>query len=68
MITKAYILPSGEMMHPQRLEAPGIIGDGWAFAEPHTAAYDAWFDFAEKANPAVIALAVRLKRAGQQKT
>lgn len=68
MNTKAYILPSGEIMYPKRLEAPGIIGDGWGFAEPHTPAYDAWREFSERATPQVVALAVRLKRAGQQKT
>lgn len=65
---QAYILPSGEVMFPQRVDLPGAIGDGWAFAEPHTPDYDAWIDFAEKATPEIIALASQLKRAGQQKT
>lgn len=68
MSFRAYILPSGEMMYPRRLEIPGAIGDGWGFAEPHTEPYNLWIDFSTKATPEIIALAVRLKREIHQKT
>lgn len=65
---KAYVLPSGEMMYPKRLSTPDAIGDGWAFAERNTPEYEQWLPFSAKAPPGVVALAMRLKRAGQQKT
>lgn len=65
---KAYILPSGEVLYPKRLDLPGVVGDGWDFAERNTQEYEQWEPFSTKAPPEVVALAMRLKRAGQQKT
>lgn len=65
---KAYVLPSGEMLFPKRLDLPGVVGDGWEFAEPHTPEFEQWLAFSVKAPREVVALAMRLKRAGQQKT
>lgn len=61
---KAFLLSTGELMHPITVKGPGSIGDGMALARPGTALYAQWQPLAVHAGPREEEVAARLR--GQQ--